>query len=93
MARWNPGKVPRMKTASAKGEPQTRLICHARGNTHRFIEVMAKKAHVVDGNLNYVGLFEAVADRYVWVECGLTITMKELQKKWRLDAMQQAGTF
>lgn len=54
---------------------------------------MAKKAHVVDGNLNYVGLFEAVADRYVWVECGLTITMKELQKKWRLDAMQQAGTF
>lgn len=90
MIRWNPGKVPRMKTASAKDEPQTRLICPECGNTHRFIEVMAKEAHVVDGNLNYVGLFEAIADRYVCVECGLTITMKELQRRWSLNTKQRA---
>lgn len=41
---------------------------------------------MVDGNLNYIGLLEAVTDRYVCLECGLTITMKQLQKKWKLDA-------
>lgn len=65
-----------MAKQTAQTVASSRLICPECGNTHRFIEVMAKEAHVVAGNLNYIQLFEAITDRYVCVECGLTITMR-----------------
>ena len=50
-----------------------RLVCPTCGNAYRFIEVMAEEAHLVDGNLNYIRLVEAVADHYVCCECDESI--------------------
>lgn len=51
-----------MKAVFAKGQSESRLVCLECGNARRFMEVMAKEARVVDGNLNYVRLFEAITD-------------------------------
>jgi hypothetical protein len=52
-----------------KGEKSGRLVCSNCGNTHRFIEVMAEEAHIVDGKLNYIRLLEAVTDHYICCVC------------------------
>ena len=56
------------------------LLCPDCGNSHRFIEVMAEEAHVVDGNLTYLHLLEAWVDHYVCCECGKTLPIPDWAK-------------
>ena len=56
-------------TASKNLASGNLLICSNCGNTHRFIEVMAEEVHIVDGNLNYIRLLEAVTDHYICCQC------------------------
>jgi DNA-directed RNA polymerase subunit RPC12/RpoP len=58
-------KSPRVTTKPLKG-----LRCEECGNTDLFIEVMAHESHIVDGQMNYLHLFEAEVDRYECRECG-----------------------
>ena len=60
-------------------KPKTLLTCPNCGNTSRFIEVMAEEAHVVNGNLDYIRLLEAVVDHYLCCECDETIELDEIQ--------------
>jgi len=46
------------------------LVCPECGNQHRFIEVMAEEAHLVDGHFNYIKLLEATVDHYMCIQCG-----------------------
>ena len=64
-----------MKTlAPNEGKLTTkRLICSACGNTNRFIEVMDVETHLVNGNLDYIRLVDAIVDHYVCCECGESI--------------------
>lgn len=34
---------------------------------------MAEEAHIVDGDLNYIHLLEAVTDHYICCECDTTL--------------------
>ena len=68
-----------------------RLICSDCGNTRRFIEVMAEEAHLVDGNLNYIHLFEAIVDHYVCCECGKSLQAPSLNKTGKTPSRQRAA--
>ncbi|MCU0783634.1 MAG: hypothetical protein MUF81_06215 [Verrucomicrobia bacterium] len=72
-----------MRTRSTNnGSPTAkRLVCFTCGNTHRFIEVMAEEAHIVDGDLNYIRLLEAFVGHYVCCECGETLQAELLQNR------------
>jgi DNA-directed RNA polymerase subunit RPC12/RpoP len=57
------------------------LICSECGNTERFIEIMAKEVHLVNGRKDYIRLLEGIADRYLCWRCGATITAATATKK------------
>ncbi len=69
------------KPSSPRGQVWNRLVCPECGNSHRFIEVMAEEAHIVDGNRNYIGLLEGIVDRYICSQCSTTIELDELTEK------------
>jgi len=72
-----------MKTyaVSERSRVQQRLVCRHCGNASRFFEVMAEEVHLVDGDRNYIRLFEAFVDRYVCCECSATIEIEETREK------------
>ena len=46
------------------------LKCPTCGNGERFIEIMEHESHLVDGNLNYLHLVDAITDHYECCNCG-----------------------
>jgi hypothetical protein len=46
------------------------LVCPCCDNKDRFVEVMAKEVHLVNGQRDYIRLLEAVTDYYICTECG-----------------------
>lgn len=42
---------------------------------------MAEEAHIVDGNLNYVGLLEGIVDHYICSQCGMSMELNEPKEK------------
>jgi hypothetical protein len=77
-----------MKTrfAKAKSTPKP-LTCSACGNTERFFELMDVETHLVDGNLTYLHLVDAIVDHYVCCECG-----EPLQPVWAKLSKQLVGS-
>ncbi|MBI3464462.1 MAG: hypothetical protein HY000_15620 [Planctomycetes bacterium] len=47
-----------------------RLKCSACGNEELFVEVMEWEYHLVGGDMHYIRLLEAEAERYECWECG-----------------------
>ncbi len=47
---------------------------------------MFEEAHLVDGNLNYIGLVEGVVDHYVCWECGASMELQGVSGNERVAA-------
>ena len=52
---------------------QMRLRCNHCGNSDRFREIMAYESHIVNGNLDYVRLDEAITEEYQCCACGKVV--------------------
>lgn len=69
------------------GQGQLHLTCSECSNTNRFVEIMAEETHLVDGQLNYIRLLDAVVDHYVCCECGTVIKPQlhcgKMKRVWR----------
>ncbi len=46
------------------------LQCNACGNSGRFLEIMELESHLVDGDLTYVHLVDAIVEEYRCCTCG-----------------------
>lgn len=46
-----------------------RLLCKC-GNSERFLEIMAFESHIVNGNLDYLHLDQAITGEYRCCHCG-----------------------
>lgn len=60
-----------------------KLRCPECDNSALFIEIMDFESHLVDGNLTYVQLLDAVTDRYICFECGESIEPRWLNEQKR----------
>jgi hypothetical protein len=70
-----------MNTLNEK--PAVKLRCPECDNSALFIEIMDFESHLVNGNLTYIRLLDAVTDRYICHECGETIKPDWLKKQNR----------
>ena len=61
------------------------LKCKACGNADRFIEIMECESHLVDGNLNYVRLADAVTDHYTCCTCGEQVPVRGRNRRKQID--------
>lgn len=62
-----------LPTIDSRRNADARLRCPDCGNTDLFIEIMEFESHLVDGNLRYVRLLDAVTSRYICTECSESI--------------------
>jgi hypothetical protein len=60
-----------MNTLSQK--PPAKLRCPDCDNSPLFVEIMDFESHLVNGDLTYVRLLDAVTDRYICYECSESI--------------------
>jgi hypothetical protein len=64
-------------------QPLPRLIntlylrCDKCGNSDRFFEFMERESHLIDGNLTYLHLREAVTHHYECCNCGEEVPVRE----------------
>ncbi len=56
--------------ADGAGSNHRSLRCRHCGNSDKFLEVMLRESHVVNGDLVYIHLAEAVVDEYRCLDCG-----------------------
>lgn len=78
-------RIP-MNTLSQK--PPAKLHCPECDNSSLFIEIMDFESHLVNSNLTYVRLLDAVTDRYICYECGESIEpdwLKEQKRPMEFD--------
>ena len=68
-------------TAPSGTAAQYQLVFPHCGNKSRFFQVMAEEVHLVDGNLNYIRLFESTIDHYVCSECSTSIEANGCSEK------------
>jgi hypothetical protein len=52
------------------------LRCKSCGNERRFLEIMEFESHVVNGNLIYIHLVEAIVEEYRCCNCGKVVKPK-----------------
>ncbi len=64
-------------------KPPAKLRCPECDNDALFIEIMNFESHLVNGDLTYVRLLDAVADRYICYECGEAIEPDWLKEQKR----------
>lgn len=65
-----------MKTKTVAARPAVEhLLCSKCGNTDRFFQVMAEEVHLVDGQMNYIRLFESIVDHYACCECSEAVAV------------------
>lgn len=63
-----------MKAKKRSDRPQIHgLHCRRCGNRDRFIQIMDYETHLVDRNMNYLHLLDAIVESYRCYFCGASI--------------------